>query len=103
MSKERRSQHTCDRCGKHTDDDSELCERCEVDVLTEVGQVEEIPHGLGGFHGGMSLEALRATHGPAWSAENAWVYKEVSGTQFTPTRYDDPLDQARADSLEGGE
>ena len=70
MGKDRRvQQHKCLVCDQWTEDESELCLRCEADAVKAMWG-EEIPHGL--------------------------------GTRRLP-EYDDPLDQARASSMEGGE
>lgn len=118
MGKDKRVQlHQCMRCRSWLDDDSELCAKCEVEYLTEIEPVLErdrtwmeqgtdegnaaddrhmIEHGLG--HGGISPEAFAATHFGNWEPSFT-VYKEqLSGTWV---EYDDPLDQARADSMVG--
>lgn len=117
MGKDKRVQlHQCMRCRIWLDDDSELCAKCEVEYLTEIEPVlardrtwmeqgtdegnaaddrHMREHGLG-FHGGLSPEAFRATHGGGLQWSEPWDV--VSGTFV---EYDDPLDQARADSMVG--
>jgi hypothetical protein len=87
MGKDRRSQRKrCQRCTQWAEYGAELCSDCEQDALESVR--DDATEGWD-FHGGISAEALRATHG-GYPVSGTWVY-------------DDPLDQERADSLEGGE
>lgn len=77
------------------------CEQDALDEMTKLRVVSSEPDDATegwAFHGGISPEALRATHfsGP--------YVKTLSGTwTVIGNDYLDALDQARADSLEGGE
>lgn len=107
MGKDKRSERKrCLRCTQWAEAGSELCMDCEQDQVDEMNRLrvvdatkDDATEGWA-FHGGISPEVLRFTHfGPHFDAE-----KSLSGTfRVVGNDYLDALDQARADSLEGGE
>lgn len=74
------------RCDNFAVEGSELCDECEQNVLNELTIVDEYP----------------SSYWPV-KTEGEWRDAEVVGEERILRGYDDPLDQERASSMDGGE
>jgi len=99
MGKDRRADlRKCARCRSWIEDEGEFCAKCEaerLDALAELDTFLETGKSSGGW-GIVDVPMFPSV----WSLKHMEAMRAMSGTWV---EYDDPLDQARADSLEGGE